>query len=121
MTTAVGIPKHGGTGGRTAVAARARQVVKAYGAGETQVVALDHVDVDMVRGEYTAIMGPSGSGKSTLMHCLAGLDTVSAGQIFLDDTELTGLGDKQLTQLRRDRVGFICPSQARPPQARTSC
>ncbi|MFJ5709533.1 MULTISPECIES: ABC transporter ATP-binding protein [unclassified Streptomyces] len=106
MTTAVTIPRHGGTGGRTAVA-RARQVVKAYGSGETRVVALDHVDVDIARGRFTAIMGPSGSGKSTLMHCLAGLDTVTGGQIFLDETEITGLKDKKLTQLRRDRIGFI--------------
>ncbi|GAA2220922.1 ABC transporter ATP-binding protein [Streptomyces amakusaensis] len=107
MTTAVSIPRHGDTGGRTAVAARGRQVVKAYGAGETRVVALDHVDVDITRGQFTAIMGPSGSGKSTLMHCLAGLDTVTSGTIHLDDTEITGLKDKKLTQLRRDRVGFI--------------
>ncbi|WP_461082595.1 ABC transporter ATP-binding protein [Streptomyces deserti] len=104
MTSAVTIPRHGGTGGRTAVAARARQVVKAYGSGETRVVALDHVDVDIARGQFTAIMGPSGSGKSTLMHCLAGLDTVTSGQIYLDETEITGL---KLTQLRRDRIGFI--------------
>ncbi len=107
MTSAVRIPPHGSTGGRTAVAARARQVVKAYGTGETRVVALDHVDVDIARGQFTAIMGPSGSGKSTLMHCLAGLDTVTSGQIFLDETEITGLKDKKLTQLRRDRIGFI--------------
>ena len=107
MTSAVTIPRHGGTGGRTAVAARARQVVKAYGTGETRVVALDHVDVDIARGRFTAIMGPSGSGKSTLMHCLAGLDTVTGGQIYLDETEITGLKDKKLTQLRRDRIGFI--------------
>uniref|UniRef100_UPI003EB7A057 ABC transporter ATP-binding protein n=1 Tax=Streptomyces tabacisoli TaxID=3156398 RepID=UPI003EB7A057 len=124
MTSAVTIPGAGGssegaarsasgrgggreTGGRTAVAARARQVVKAYGSGETRVVALDHVDVDIARGQFTAIMGPSGSGKSTLMHCLAGLDTVTGGQIFLDETEITGLKDKKLTQLRRDRIGFI--------------
>ncbi|MCC3776795.1 ABC transporter ATP-binding protein [Streptomyces sp. UNOB3_S3] len=107
MTTAVSIPTTGGTGGQAAVAARARQVVKAYGSGETRVVALDHVDVDIARGRFTAIMGPSGSGKSTLMHCLAGLDTVSSGQIFIDDTEITGLKDKKLTQLRRDRIGFI--------------
>ncbi|MFE0275286.1 ATP-binding cassette domain-containing protein, partial [Streptomyces sp. NPDC058992] len=68
----------------TAVAAAARQVSKAYGAGETRVTALDAVDVDIQRGRFTAIMGPSGSGKSTLMHCLAGLDTVTAGEIFLD-------------------------------------
>ncbi|MFF4158446.1 ABC transporter ATP-binding protein [Streptomyces sp. NPDC001678] len=107
MTTAVSIPTAGGTGGQAAVAARARQVVKAYGSGETRVVALDHVDVDIARGQFTAIMGPSGSGKSTLMHCLAGLDTVSSGQIFIDDTELTSLKDKKLTRLRRDRIGFI--------------
>ncbi|MFI0774735.1 ABC transporter ATP-binding protein [Streptomyces sp. NPDC021212] len=107
MTTAVSIPKTGGSGGHTAVAARARQVVKAYGSGETRVVALDHVDVDIARSQFTAIMGPSGSGKSTLMHCLAGLDTVSSGQIFIDETEITGLKDKKLTQLRRDRIGFI--------------
>ncbi|MFF6778430.1 ABC transporter ATP-binding protein [Streptomyces sp. NPDC012637] len=124
MTSAVTIPRHGdegegaarsastrgggrAAGGRTAVAARARQVVKAYGSGETRVVALDHVDVDIARGQFTAIMGPSGSGKSTLMHCLAGLDTVTAGQIFLDETEITALKDKKLTRLRRDRIGFV--------------
>ncbi len=89
------------------MAARARDVVKAYGSGETRVVALDGIDVDIARGQFTAIMGPSGSGKSTLMHCLAGLDTVTSGQIFLDDTEITGLKDKKLTRLRRDRIGFI--------------
>ncbi|KOV80608.1 peptide ABC transporter ATP-binding protein [Streptomyces sp. NRRL WC-3618] len=68
---------------------------------------MDQVDVDIARGQFTAIMGPSGSGKSTLMHCLAGLDTVTSGQIYLDDTEITGLKDKKLTQLRRDRIGFI--------------
>ncbi|WP_255950294.1 ABC transporter ATP-binding protein [Streptomyces odontomachi] len=107
MTTAVTIPRHGGTGGRTAAAARARQVVKAYGAGETRVLALDNVDVDIAKGQFTAIMGPSGSGKSTLMHCLAGLDTVTSGQIYLDETEITGLKEKKLTRLRRDRIGFI--------------
>ncbi|AWK09451.1 peptide ABC transporter ATP-binding protein [Streptomyces spongiicola] len=107
MATAVTTPKHGGTGGSSAVAARARQVVKAYGSGETRVVALDHVDVDIMRGRFTAIMGPSGSGKSTLMHCLAGLDTVTSGEIHLDETEITRLKDAKLTRLRRDRVGFI--------------
>ncbi|MEW1547430.1 MULTISPECIES: ABC transporter ATP-binding protein [Streptomyces] len=107
MTTATTISPHGATGERSAVAARGRQIVKAYGSGETRVVALDQVDVDIARGQFTAIMGPSGSGKSTLMHCLAGLDTVTSGQIYLDDTEITGLKDKKLTQLRRDRIGFI--------------
>ncbi|MER7849905.1 ABC transporter ATP-binding protein [Kitasatospora sp. NPDC096077] len=94
-------------GGSSAVAASARQVTKAYGSGETRVTALDAVDVDIQRGRFTAIMGPSGSGKSTLMHCLAGLDTVSAGRILIGDTEITGLKDKQLTRLRRDKIGFI--------------
>ncbi|MFD7643354.1 ABC transporter ATP-binding protein [Kitasatospora sp. NPDC059795] len=88
-------------------AARARQVTKAYGSGETRVTALDSVDVDIQRGRFTAIMGPSGSGKSTLMHCLAGLDSVSGGRIWIGDTEITGLKDKQLTRLRRDKIGFI--------------
>ncbi|MFB7662345.1 ABC transporter ATP-binding protein [Kitasatospora sp. NPDC056138] len=94
-------------GGETAPAASARQLTKAYGAGETRVTALDSVDVDIQRGRFTAIMGPSGSGKSTLMHCLAGLDTVSSGRIFIGDTEITGLKDRQLTRLRRDKIGFI--------------
>ncbi|MFD8483847.1 ABC transporter ATP-binding protein [Kitasatospora sp. NPDC059673] len=89
------------------VAARARQVTKAYGSGETRVAALNAVDVDIQRGRFTAIMGPSGSGKSTLMHCLAGLDSVSEGRIWIGDTEVTGLKDKQLTRLRRDKIGFI--------------
>ncbi|MHB9863263.1 ABC transporter ATP-binding protein [Streptomyces sp. YIM S03343] len=91
-------------------AARARSLTKAYGTGETTVLALDSVDVDIVRGRFTAVMGPSGSGKSTLMHCLAGLDTVSAGQVWLGDTEITGLKDRELTRLRRDRIGFVFQS-----------
>ncbi|MGH3310024.1 MAG: ABC transporter ATP-binding protein [Streptomyces sp.] len=106
MTTAVANPLTGGSGARTAVAA-ARQLVKSYGAGETRVVALDHVDVDIARGAFTAIMGPSGSGKSTLMHCLAGLDSVTEGRIWVGEQEITGLKDKKLTRLRRDRIGFI--------------
>ncbi|MEV7782623.1 ABC transporter ATP-binding protein [Kitasatospora sp. NPDC088351] len=93
--------------GDAGVAASARQVTKAYGSGETRVTALDAVDVDIQRGRFTAIMGPSGSGKSTLMHCLAGLDTVTEGRIWIGDTEITGLKDKQLTRLRRDKIGFI--------------
>ncbi|MCX4824902.1 ABC transporter ATP-binding protein [Streptomyces sp. NBC_01142] len=89
------------------LAARARALTKAYGTGETTVRALDAVDVDIARGRFTAVMGPSGSGKSTLMHCLAGLDTVSAGQIWLGDTEITGLKERELTRLRRDRIGFM--------------
>ncbi|MFF1641642.1 ABC transporter ATP-binding protein [Streptomyces sp. NPDC058246] len=92
------------------IAARARALTKAYGSGETTVLALDSVDVDIVRGRFTAVMGPSGSGKSTLMHCLAGLDTVSAGQVWLGGTEITGLKDRELTRLRRDRIGFMFQS-----------
>ncbi|MEU6591392.1 ABC transporter ATP-binding protein [Streptomyces sp. NPDC046881] len=92
------------------IAARARGLTKAYGSGETAVLALDAVDVDIARGRFTAVMGPSGSGKSTLMHCLAGLDTVSAGRIWLGGTEITGLRERELTRLRRDRVGFVFQS-----------
>ncbi|MFF6987025.1 ATP-binding cassette domain-containing protein [Streptomyces sp. NPDC010273] len=91
-------------------AARAHGLTKAYGSGETTVLALDSVDVEIARGRFTAVMGPSGSGKSTLMHCLAGLDTVSAGQVWLGDTEITGLKDRELTRLRRDRIGFMFQS-----------
>ncbi|MHB9849539.1 ABC transporter ATP-binding protein [Streptomyces krungchingensis] len=92
------------------IAARARGLTKAYGSGETTVLALDSVDVDIARGRFTAVMGPSGSGKSTLMHCLAGLDTVSAGQVWLGGTEITGLKERELTRLRRDRIGFMFQS-----------
>ncbi|WP_329460302.1 ABC transporter ATP-binding protein [Streptomyces sp. NBC_01497] len=88
-------------------AARAVGVSKVYGEGETRVVALDRVTVDFRQGEFTAIMGPSGSGKSTLMHCVAGLDSFSEGSVRIGDVELSTLKDKQLTQLRRDRIGFI--------------
>jgi putative ABC transport system ATP-binding protein len=90
-----------------AMAARADEVWKVYGDGEARVVALRGVSVDFGRGRFTAIMGPSGSGKSTLMHCLAGLDTVTRGTVHVGGTELGNLGDKALTRLRRDRVGFI--------------
>jgi putative ABC transport system ATP-binding protein len=93
---------------RTAVvAARAVDAVKVYGKGDTAVRALDAIDVNFGKGEFSVIMGPSGSGKSTLMHCLAGLDTLTSGQILIGDTDLGTLDDKHLTQLRRDRVGFI--------------
>jgi putative ABC transport system ATP-binding protein len=89
------------------VAARAVDAVKVYGEGDTEVRALDGVTVDFPRGRYTAIMGPSGSGKSTLMHCVAGLDTVTSGQVFIGDTDLGTLSDKELTVLRREQVGFV--------------
>ncbi|MFE3252617.1 ABC transporter ATP-binding protein [Streptomyces sp. NP-1717] len=91
----------------SAVAAHASALSKVYGQGETQVVALDQVTVDFRQGQFTAIMGPSGSGKSTLMHCVAGLDSFSSGSVRIGDTELGTLKDKQLTQLRRDKIGFI--------------
>jgi putative ABC transport system ATP-binding protein len=91
----------------TAVAARADEVWKVYGDGEARVVALRGVSADFRRGRFTAIMGPSGSGKSTLMHCLAGLDTVTRGSVHVGGTELSTLGDKALTRLRRDRIGFV--------------
>jgi len=78
-----------------------------YGAGDTLVTALDNVSVSFERSKFTAIMGPSGSGKSTLMHCVAGLDTINSGRIFIGDVDLSGLNDKQLTRLRRDTIGFV--------------
>jgi putative ABC transport system ATP-binding protein len=91
----------------TTAAARATALSKIYGSGDTQVTALDAVDVEIAAGRFTAIMGPSGSGKSTLMHCLAGLDSISGGEVWIGDTEVSGLSDKALTQLRRDSVGFV--------------
>ncbi len=91
----------------SAVAAGAVELTKIYGSGDTRVVALDTVSVGFARGEFTAIMGPSGSGKSTLMHCLAGLDSADSGTVRIGDTDLTELTDKQMTALRRDRVGFV--------------
>ena len=97
-------------GAATEVAASARDLVKTYGKGEAEVRALDGVTIDLMRGEFTAVMGPSGSGKSTLMHCLAALDTPSGGEAVVDGTELGRLKDKDLTALRRERVGFVFQS-----------
>ena len=91
-------------------AVAAVDLVKVYGSGDTAVHALDGVTAAYAAGEFTAIMGPSGSGKSTLMHCLAGLDTVTSGSARIGGTELAGLGDRALTRLRRDRVGFVFQS-----------
>ena len=87
--------------------AQAVDLVKLYGTGDAQVRALDGVSVSFRRGELTAIMGPSGSGKSTLMHCMAALDSPSSGSVVVDGVQVAGLKDKQLTQLRRDRIGFV--------------
>src|SRR4051812_907345 len=105
MTTT--IPKQRADIELQVIAARAIDVTKVYGEGDAEVMALCGLTADFARGEFTAIMGPSGSGKSTLLHCLAGLDTPTSGEIYLGDTEITSLGDRDLTLLRRDRVGFI--------------
>jgi len=91
----------------TQPAARAVGATKIYGVGDTEVRALDGIDVEFERGRFTAIMGPSGSGKSTLMHCQAGLDTLTAGKVFIGDTDLSSLSERELTLLRRDNVGFV--------------
>ena len=89
------------------IAARAKGLTKIYGSGSAGVTALDGVDFEVVESEFTAIMGPSGSGKSTLMHLLAALDTPTSGEVFIGDTAVGELADTPLTELRRDRVGFI--------------
>ncbi|MFF7988538.1 ABC transporter ATP-binding protein [Kitasatospora xanthocidica] len=89
------------------IAAATTDLTKVYGTGDTRVTALDQVSIDFREGEFTAIMGPSGCGKSTLLHCAAGLDTPTSGSVRVGTTELDGLDDRQLTRLRRDRIGFI--------------
>jgi len=91
----------------TSVIASARGLVKTYGSGDMAVHALAGIDVDFARGELTAIMGPSGSGKSTLMHCMAGLDTVTSGTVMIDGQDVGAMNQRQLTRLRRTRLGFI--------------
>jgi putative ABC transport system ATP-binding protein len=95
---------------RGAAVARAVHATKVYGSGGTAVVALDDVTVEIPAGRFTAVMGPSGSGKSTLMHCLAGLDGLTDGQVYLGDVELGSLSDRDLTLLRRQQVGFVFQS-----------
>jgi putative ABC transport system ATP-binding protein len=95
---------------RAAPAARAVNTAKVYGQGDAAVRALDGISVDFAPGQFSAIMGPSGSGKSTLMHCMAGLDTITSGQVYLGAVELNSLNDKELTRLRRDQIGFIFQS-----------
>ena len=91
----------------TVAAARVVDAVKIYGSGDTAVRALANVDIAFEKGRFTAIMGPSGSGKSTLMHCMAALDDLTEGRAFIGDTDLSTLSDKEMTRLRRDRVGFV--------------
>lgn len=94
----------------TDAAARAVDLFKQYGSDDTAVVALDHVSIEFGKNEFTAIMGPSGSGKSTLMHTMAGLDSATSGSAFIGDTDMSALNDKDITALRRDRLGFIFQS-----------
>ncbi|MFW0178041.1 ABC transporter ATP-binding protein [Corynebacterium sp. MSK122] len=94
----------------TDAAARAVDLFKQYGSDDTAVVALDHVSIEFGKNEFTAIMGPSGSGKSTLMHTMAGLDSATSGSAFVGDTDISALNDKDITALRRDRLGFIFQS-----------
>jgi len=91
----------------TTIAARAVEATKVYGSGDTAVIALDEVTLHLPAGQFSAIMGPSGSGKSTLVHCLAGLDSLTEGQVFVGDVELGTLSDRELTLLRRSRIGFV--------------
>jgi putative ABC transport system ATP-binding protein len=86
---------------------RTEQLEKIYGENETEVIALNKIDIEFFKGQFTAIMGPSGSGKSTLLHCLAGLDSPTNGSIYINNTDLSELNDKQLTKLRRDSFGFV--------------
>jgi putative ABC transport system ATP-binding protein len=92
------------------LAARAEEVTKIYGIGDTAVRALNNITVDFAAARYTAIMGPSGSGKSTLLHCLAGLDRVTAGRVLLGDIDITAVSEKELTIVRRDKIGFVFQS-----------
>jgi putative ABC transport system ATP-binding protein len=94
----------------TRLAARAVDATKVYGKGDAEVRALDGVTIGFEAGRFTATMGPSGSGKSTLMHAVAGLDTLTGGQVFIGDVEVTALKEKELTRLRRERIGFVFQS-----------
>ncbi len=108
--TAVDQSTTGATDPPAVPAARASDLVKTYGTGEAIVHALDGITVEFERGTFTAVMGPSGSGKSTLMHCMAGLDTPTSGRTFVGDQEIGLLDDAALTQMRRDRIGFVFQS-----------
>ena len=94
----------------TTIAASTTSATKVYGSGDDAVYALRDVSVDFYEGQFTAIMGPSGSGKSTLMHCIAGLDELSSGSAIIDGTDLSTLKDKELTELRREKIGFVFQS-----------
>jgi len=110
MTHTTALPQPAPPATTQPAAARAIHATKVYGRGDAAVRALDDVTVDFPTGRFTAIMGPSGSGKSTLMHCLAGLDDLTDGEVHIGDVELGSLTDKQLTLLRRERIGFVFQS-----------
>ncbi|HNN48537.1 MAG TPA: ABC transporter ATP-binding protein, partial [Marmoricola sp.] len=93
-----------------AIAAQAQDLTKIYGAGESEVRALDGVTIDLYAGQFTSVMGPSGSGKSTLMHCMAALDKPTSGEVLINQTPLARLRDNALTQLRREQIGFVFQS-----------
>lgn len=110
MTTLLTPPAHSlevGHGTILDVAAEVIDAVKRYGTGDSTVLALAGVSVRFATGRFTAIMGPSGSGKSTLMHCVAGLDSLTSGSVRIGGIDVSGLGDRKLTELRRDRIGFV--------------
>ncbi|MCU1370972.1 MAG: transporter ATP-binding protein [Ilumatobacteraceae bacterium] len=109
LATTTSSPDQAPAPARTSRPAAARTVdaVKVYGSGSTEVRALDGVTVEVPAGTFTAVMGPSGSGKSTLMHCLAGLDTLTSGHVYVGDQELDSLSDRELTRVRRERIGFV--------------
>ena len=107
LSTSLLTPPAPDTAPAAVAAARAVGATKRYGSGDAAVTALDAVSVDFHAHQFTAIMGPSGSGKSTLMHLVAGLDTLTSGNVYIGDTDLSGLDDRRLTLLRRDKIGFI--------------
>jgi putative ABC transport system ATP-binding protein len=99
----------------TQPATRAEHATKVYGSGQTAVTALDDVSVSFATGRFSAIMGPSGSGKSTLLHCLAGLDDLTSGKVFISESEVTSLSEKEKTKLRRDKsASSFSPSTSCP-------
>ena len=98
------------TSSTTLAAVRAVRIAKRYGSGAAAVLALDNVTAALPAGQFTAVMGPSGSGKSTLLYCLAGLETVDSGTVYLGETDLSALSERELTRLRRNRVGFVFQS-----------
>jgi putative ABC transport system ATP-binding protein len=110
MDNAITLPPASAASSRVSAVAHTVDATKVYGRDDTAVRALDDVSVSFAAGRFTAIMGPSGSGKSTLMHCVAGLDSLTSGRVFIGDTELGALSDEQLTLLRRERIGFVFQS-----------